>query len=81
MTSRERVLTALARRPTDPPGVYRAAVYGDTTGELWHEGRFQLSGGARELRLESRDLLTGWDGSTFHLRDGRRLDALDLPED
>jgi hypothetical protein len=58
--------------------IYTAEIYFDTTGEVWYKGRLLLeSSENKKFDPKDKNVLSGWDGDTLYLRDGRTLKAID----
>lgn len=64
------------------PYIYLCEIYNDSTGEIEASSAFAVAEPEEsEVDLSNTDLISGWDGDSILLSDGRRLDQVNLPYD
>jgi hypothetical protein len=68
------VFVRLLKKSSDPPAVYRASIYEDTSGALLYEGQLSMVPPDKPV-VDTRDaaIFSFWDGQSLHLIDGREL--------
>jgi hypothetical protein len=68
------VFVRLLKKSTDPPEVYRASIYEDTSGALLYEGPLIMVPPNKPVVDTSNSApFSFWDGQGLHLIDGREL--------
>jgi hypothetical protein len=68
------VFVLLQKRATDPPPIYRARIYEDSSGALLYEGQLTMVPSDKpDVDTRNAVLFSFWDGQRLHLEDGREL--------